>query len=151
MPRTFDLKQDRRGMFWDLLLYVPTVSALAGFAGSSWYAHNEDLAYLLSFMACFFFLAGSNRILKTRLMWLPSAPVRIEADEQAPYVRLTQKNGLQREILKNIKVHKEVSGRSLGLTGLGADGKQLQFIFHKGQFSLENDYLTLQELFKKKP
>lgn len=149
MLRTFELKQDQRGLFWDLLLYVPTVTALAGFATSSWYGGNDYLAYLLSFMASFFFFAGSNRILKTRLMWLPSSPVKIEADPQAPLVRLTQKNGQQLEMMKNIKIHKEVSGRSLGLTGLSEAGKQLQFIFHKGQFELERDYLTLQDLFKK--
>ena len=116
---------------------------------SSWYAKNEDLAYLLSFLACFFLLAGSNRILKTRLMLLPSSPVRIEADPQLPCVRLLQKDGKRLELLKNIKVHKEVSGRSVGLTGLSAEGKLLQFIFHKGQFVLERDYLALLEMFKK--
>ena len=36
------------------------------------------MAYLLGFLSCFFLIAGANRILTTRLMWLPSAPVAIE-------------------------------------------------------------------------
>jgi hypothetical protein len=66
------------GVLWDALLYVPTVSALGLFAVSSWYDDKAAVAYLLGFLACFFLIAGANRILTTRLMLLPSAPVAIE-------------------------------------------------------------------------
>ena len=59
----YTLCRDYRGMYWDALLYVPTVSALAVFAASSWYDGKVPMAYLLGFLACFFLIAGSNRIL----------------------------------------------------------------------------------------
>ena len=74
----YTLCRDYHGVFWDALLYVPTVSALSVFAISSWYDNKVPIAYLLGFLACFFLIAGANRILTTRLMWLPSAPVAIE-------------------------------------------------------------------------
>ena len=150
MLRSFELKKDPRGMTWDLLLYIPTVSALGAFAANAWYAANPNLSYLLLFMACFFLFAGANRVLKTRLLCLPSAPVRLEADPQAPCVRVHLKNGTHIELLKDIHVYREYSGRSIGLTGLDAAGKRLQFVFHKGQFSLERDYQSLQDFFAKK-
>ena len=150
MLRSYELKKDPRGMTWDLLLYVPTVSALSAFAANAWYASNPNLAYLLLFMACFFLFAGANRVLKTRLLYLPTAPVRLEADPQAPCVRVHLKNGTSLELLKDIHVYRDYSGRSIGLTGLDAAGKRLQFVFHKGQFSLERDYQSLQDFFAKK-
>ena len=76
----FDLSRDTKGMMWDLLLYIPTVVALLSMAAKFWYGDDANLAYLLVFLASFFCIAGANRILKTRLMILPNAPVAIEID-----------------------------------------------------------------------
>lgn len=133
-------------MVWDLLLYVPTVSALFMIAANSWYQGNPDLAYLMVFLGTFFLIAGANRILKTRLMWLGSSPIALEVNPER--VAVFQRNGQFIELLKDIKLHKDVSGRTFGLTGLGSNGQKLQFIFHKGQFTLEKDFQTLQNTLK---
>ena len=71
----FELVQDRKGMVWDLLLYIPTVIALASISASFWYGDDHNMGYLFFFLTCFFFIAGFNRVFKTRLMLLPSAPI----------------------------------------------------------------------------
>ncbi len=141
----YALKQDRKGMIWDLLLYIPTVTALLAIAANAWVEENQILAYLLLFLASFFLIAGANRILKTRLMLLPTSPVAIEADRQ--HATLILRNGQSLELLKDIKLYKDFSGRSFGLTGLNSTGQRLQFVFHKGQFALERDYRTIQNTF----
>ena len=140
------LKQDKQGMIWDLLLYVPTVSALLGIAANAWFGENQNLAYLLVFLGSFFLIAGANRILKTRLMLLPSSPVAINASKL--HATLELRNGQRVELLKDIKLYKDFSGRSFGLTGLNSTGQRLQFVFHKGQFALERDYQSLQNIYK---
>ena len=142
----FSLKQDRNGMVWDLLLYIPTVTALIAIASNAWYGENPYLAYVTFFLASFFLIAGANRILKTRLMLLPTSPVAIEADPHRAVLLL--RNGQRIELLKNIKLYKEFSGRTFGLSGLNGAGQRLQFVFHKGQFELERDYQALQNTFK---
>lgn len=133
-------------MVWDLLLYIPTVTALIAIASNSWYEQNTYLAYLLFFLASFFLIAGANRILKTRLMLFPTSPVAIEAGPHRAVLLL--RNGQRIELLKNIKLYKDFSGRSFGLSGLNGNGQRLQFIFHKGQFALERDYQAIQNTFK---
>jgi len=134
----YTLCRDHRGVLWDALLYVPTVSALAAFAVGSWYDDKVPLAYLLGFMACFFFIAGANRILTTRLMWLPSAPVAIETRTHA--VDLILRSGAIVKLERDLKLYRERSGRSFGLTGMSDQGKRRQFIFHRGQFAQDGDY-----------
>ncbi len=133
-------------MLWDLLLYIPTVTALLAFAANAWYADNSNLTYLLVFLASFFLIAGANRVLKTRLMLLPSSPVGIEATRQQATLLL--RNGQRITLMKNIKLYRDFSGRSFGLTGLDSTGRRLQFVFHKGQFALEQEYQALQNLYK---
>src|SRR5450759_2522953 len=94
MGTRYTLCRDHQGMYWDALLYVPTVSALSIFALSSWYDNKTSVAYLLGFLACFFLIAGANRILTTRLMWLPSAPVAIETAPNAADVILKSGEGI---------------------------------------------------------
>ncbi len=142
----YTLRQDRNGMVWDLLLYVPTVTALVAIAANAWFQENQYLAYLLVFLASFFLIAGANRILKTRLMLLPTSPVTIEVDRQ--HVTLLLRNGQRLELLKDVKLYRDFSGRSFGLTGLDPQGRRLQFVFHKGQFALERDYQALQNTLK---
>lgn len=142
----FSLVQDRRGMMWDLLLYVPTVIALLSMVAKLWYGGDVSLAYLFSFLACFFFIAGANRILKTRLMILPNAPVAIEIGGQA--TRVLMRNGDSVELLKDLRVYSDYSGRSFGLAGLDKSGQRIQFVFHKGQFRSVQDFQEIQKLLK---
>lgn len=142
----FSLVQDRKGMMWDLLLYVPTVIALLSMVAKFWYGGDVSLAYLFSFLASFFFIAGANRILKTRLMLLPTAPIAIEIAEQV--TRVIMRNGENVELVKDIRLFADYSGRSFGLAGLDKLDQRLQFVFHKGQFSSIKDYQAVQEKYK---
>jgi hypothetical protein len=137
------LAQDHKGMVWDLLLYIPTVGALASMAAKLWYGGDQNLTYVLSFLASFFFIVGANRILKTRLMLLPSAPVSLEVSKQN--IRLTLRNGGHIDLVKDQRFYSDYSGRSFGLSGLDGSGKRLQFVFHKGQFSDAAQYQAAQE------
>lgn len=146
-PTRFDLVQDHKGMVWDLLLYVPTVAILASLAANFWYGDDQNLAYLLYFLTCFFFIVGFNRIFKTRLMLLPSAPVCLEVSEQI--VGLVQRNGARIDLVKKLRYYSDFAGRSFGISGLNGAGKQLQFVFHKGQFATMSQYNSAQEALKR--
>lgn len=143
----FDLVQDRKGMAWDLLLYVPTVAVLAFLAANFGYGGDKYLAYLLYFLACFFFIVGFNRIFKTRLMLLPSAPVCLEVSGQS--VGLVQRNGARLDLVKKLRYYSDFAGRSFGISGLNGAGKQLQFVFHKGQFATVSQYNSAQDTLKR--
>lgn len=142
----FDLVADRKGMVWDLLLYVPTVIALASLAASFWYDNDHTMGYLFFFLTCFFFIVGFNRIFKTRLMLLPSAPVSLKVGEQS--LGLVQKNGMQVNLVKNLRYYADYAGKSFGISGLDGSGKQLQFVFHKGQFPTAEKFDSVQAIFK---
>ncbi len=143
----FDLVADRRGMVWDLLLYVPTVVALGSISASLWYGNEHNTSYLLFFLTCFFFIAGFNRVFKTRLMLLPSAPVALMVGEQG--VGLIQKNGVRIDLVKNLRYFPDYAGKSFGLSGQDGSGKLLQFVFHKGQFPDEDRFASARDAFKK--
>lgn len=129
-------------MMWDLLLYVPTVTALLSMAAKFWFGDDINLAYLLVFLGSFFFIAGANRILKTRLMLLPSAPIAIEIGEQD--VGFVLRNGKRVEIVRGLRYYSDYAGKSFGLAGLDNSGQRLQFVFHKGQFPDEKAYQAAQ-------
>ena len=131
---------------WDLLLYIPTVVALASMAIKFWFGGDINLAYLFVFLASFFCIAGANRVLKTRLMLLPSSPVAIELDEQT--VRLLLRSGGRVELLKDMRYFPDYSGRTFGLTGTDGGGQRIQFVFHKGQFSTPDEYRAIQDRLK---
>ena len=143
----FELVQDRKGMVWDLLLYIPTVIALASISASFWYGDNHNMGYLFFFLTCFFFIAGFNRVFKTRLMLLPSAPVSLKLSEQ--YVELVQRNGVRVDLLKNLRYYSDYAGKSFGISGLDGSGKQLQFVFHRGQFATVDQYNAAQDILKR--
>jgi hypothetical protein len=136
--KRYTLCRDTHGVLWDALLYVPTVSALGLFAISNWYDDKAAVAYLLGFLACFFLIAGANRILTTRLMLLPTAPVAIVVGPDA--VDLILKNGAIVALRRELKLYREKSARTFGLTGLDEQGKRRQFIFHRGQFGSDGDF-----------
>jgi hypothetical protein len=143
----FDLVKDRKGMIWDLLLYIPTVIALGSIAISFWYGDDHNMGYLFFFLTCFFFIAGFNRIFKTRLMLLPSAPVCLKAGTQS--LGLVQRSGTQVDLVKNLRYYPDYSGKSFGISGLDGAGKQMQFVFHKGQFSSVDQFESAQALLKR--
>ncbi len=134
----FELIKDRKGMVWDLLLYIPTVTALLGVSAYFWYADQASYSYLLLFAATYFFIAGATRILNTRLMIWPSAPVAIEVDRDK--VGFALRNGTRIEILKELRYYPDYSGKTFGLSGMDGAGKRLQFVFHKGQFPDDSAY-----------
>lgn len=143
----FNLVQDRKGMVWDLLLYIPTVVALASIATGFWYSDDHNMGYLFFFLTCFFFIAGFNRVFKTRLMLLPSAPVCLKVGEQS--IGLVQKNGALVDLVKNLRYYPDYSGKTFGISGLDGTGKQLQFVFHKGQFAAIAQYDSAQAILKR--
>ena len=120
-------------MIWDLLLYVPTVAALALISFKLWFSGNKGFAYLLCFMASFFFIVGLNRILTTRLMLLPSSPVALESAKQQLTVML--RNGGRVDLAKEVRFYPDYAGKSFGLSGMDLSGKRRQFVFHRGQFA----------------
>lgn len=141
--RSYALAPDRTGAVWDLLLYVPTVIALASVGVKLWFGDDRPLAYVLSFLASFFLLVGANRILKTRLLIVPAAPVAVELD--ADVLTVVLRNARRIDLVKQARYYGDVSGRSFGVSGLDRDGKRLQFVFHRGQFSAQRDYDGLRE------
>lgn len=133
----YQLDKDRKGVTWDLLMYIPTVSGLAIGASIFWYQPNHALAYLLFFLACFFFYQGLHRVL-ARLILLPSAPVSLDVNKQRVILEL--RNGKKVELVKNVRYFSDTVGKSFGLTGLDASGARRQYVFHRGQFADEGDY-----------
>lgn len=142
----FDLVPDRNGMVWDLLLYIPTVVALASIAAGFWYDDDHNMGYLFFFLTCFFFIAGFNRVFKTRLMLLPSAPISLKVTDEN--LGLVQRNGTQVTLVKNLRYFPDYSGKTFGVSGLDGAGKQQQFVFHKGQFPTPEKFDSIQTFFK---
>lgn len=134
----YKLMPDKIGMIWDLLLYLPTVSILSLMGVQFWYQGNAMLAYLLCFLASYFALMGGNRILKTRLMWLPKAPVNLVIGRQNVDIGL--RNGDKISLVKDVRFFSDFAGRSFGLSGMDLSGRKLQFVIHKGQFAIAKEY-----------
>ena len=137
----YSLVRDRKGMIWDLLLYVPTVIALSSIAFKLWYDGNRAFAYVLSFMASFFFIVGMNRILTTRLMLLPSSPIALATAKQQLTVML--RNGGRVDLAKEVRFYPDFAGKSFGLSGMDISGKRHQYVFHRGQFADESVFKEL--------
>ena len=133
----FELIQDRKGVLWDLAMYIPTVAGLCTAAFIFWYKPNHALAYLLFFLGCFFFYQGLHRVLG-RLIILPTAPAKLDVNKQRVIVEL--KNGKTIELVKNVRYFSDYAGKSFGLTGMDASGAKRQYVFHKGQFSDQGTY-----------
>lgn len=134
----YALQQDKKGMMWDLLLYVPTIIALGLVASKLWFDGNEALTYVLVFATTFIFLIAFNRIVKTRLMLIPSSPVKLAVSKKG--VTLTLKSGNVVELVKDVRFFTDFAGKSFGLTGLDLSGSKQQYVFHKGQFASDSDF-----------
>lgn len=128
----FKLSPDSKGVTWDALMYVPTVVGLGTGAFMFWYDQNQGLAYLLFFLACFFFYQGVHRVLG-RMLILPQSPVSLEISKQR--VSLSMKNGESVDLIKNVRYFSDHAGKSFGLTGMDMMGAKRQYVFHKGQFA----------------
>jgi hypothetical protein len=144
--KQYNLVADRKGVVWDLLLYVPTVVALGSIGASFWFGDDQTTGYLFYFLTCFFFIAGVNRIFKTRLMLFPSAPISFGVGDQS--ILLMLKSGVQVNLIKSIKYYSDYSGKTFGLSGLDGAGKQMQFVFHKGQFATIEEFDSAQQTLK---
>lgn len=125
-------------MAWDLVLYVPTVVFLVSIALKLWYTADKNWSYLLMFLGTFFFLVGANRILKTRLMILPSAPVALEVGKQR--VRVELRNGEAVDLVKDVRYFADFTGKTVALTGMDLSGKKHQYVFHRGQFGVQASF-----------
>jgi hypothetical protein len=141
--RTYRLVQDRKGMVWDLLLYIPTVAALFGIGLRLWYGTGSSWSYLLVFLGFFFLFAGANRILSGRLMLLPSSPLSLVFGQDEVAVEL--RGGDRISLVKNLRFYPDFAGKSFGLSGMDLAGKQRQFVFHRGQFGDPASYQELRE------
>lgn len=133
----FVLSQDRTGIIWDALMYIPTVAGLGIGASIFWHGTNQGLAYLLFFLACFFFYQGLHRILG-RLMILPGAAVGLDIMKQR--VMITLRSGEHVELAKDVRYFADYAGKSFGLTGMDMGGAKRQYVFHKGQFENEDAF-----------
>ncbi len=134
----YELIQDKKGMYWDLLLYIPTVIALIIVAAKMWYSGDETFTYILVFMTTFIALIGFNRVAKTRLMILPKAPIALTVDKKQ--VSLALRNGDTSQLVKDLRFFSDHVGKSFGLVGYDLDGRKQQHVFHKGQFASSHDF-----------
>jgi hypothetical protein len=140
--RRYVLRQDKQGMTWDLLLYVPTVVILLSIGLKLWFGSNRNWTYLLLFMASFFFIQGAMRILKSRLMLLPTAPTAVEFSKQR--IRLELRSGRQVELVSELRYFPDFAGKSIALSGNDLNGRKQQYILHRGQFASEGEFKDLR-------
>lgn len=138
----YHLAPDKRGAMWDLCLYVPTVLALASIALKLWYGPNQSWAYLFLFLASFFFIAGANRILVSRLMLMSNSPRGIELGKKSANIVL--KSGERIELVKELRFFPDMAGKSFGLTGMDTQGRKRQYVFHRGQFGRESEFKDIR-------
>ncbi len=134
----YDLIQDKKGVVWDLVLYIPTLIALSIVASKLWFNGDEGIVYLLVFLITFVFFIAFNRIAKTRLMLLPSAPVSFSVSKKG--VSVTHRSGSQVDLVKDIRFFTDFAGKSFGLAGVDLSGNKQQYVFHKGQFANESEF-----------
>jgi len=142
----FTLAQDKKGVVWDLLLYIPTLVALIAIASQLWYSGNQGFTYLLIFLTTIIALIGFDRIAKTRLMILPKAPIGLAVSRQSVSIQL--RNGSNIELVKNVRFFTDYAGKSFGLSGVDLSGAKKQFVFHKGQFALDDDFEGAKSLLR---
>jgi len=140
------LYQDKTGMWWDLALYVPTVIFLLSIAMKLWYSSNQDWTYILVFAATYFFIAGINRILKVRLMILPTSPIVLDANKQRILLELRGNDKV--ELVKNVRYYADFVGKSFAISGMDLTGKKKQYVFSRGQFANAAEFSELRDFLK---
>ncbi len=140
------LHQDKNGMWWDLALYVPTVVFLLSIAFKLWYSSNQDWTYILLFAATYFFIAGVNRILKVRLMILPTSPIVFDVNKQRILLELRGKDKV--ELVKNVRYYADFVGKSFAISGMDLLGRKKQYVFSRGQFADDTEFSELRDFLK---
>jgi len=131
-----EVKADKSGVIWDLLLYVPTVGFLLLIGLRYWYGKDSEfLGEGLMFLGFFFFIVAVNRISR-RLLLMPSSPVGLDINKEHIAMRL--KNGEKRLLMRDIRYFSDKAGKSFGLTGTDERGSKQQYVFHKGQFDADD-------------
>lgn len=140
------LHQDKKGMWWDLALYVPTVVFLLSLSAKFWFSGNQNLTYVLLFSGSFIFLAGANRILKVRMMLLPASPISIDATRQR--ILLELRNGEKIELAKKVRFYADYSGKSFAISGMDLSGRKQQHVFSIGQFQSQNEFTEMREFLR---
>jgi len=139
------LHPDRSGMWWDLLLYVPTVGFLLLWGLKLWYAGGETLyfGYGLMFLGFFFAMVGGNRVLR-RLLLTGDSPLEIDVNRER--IRMRLKSGETIALCKDVRFFSDYAGKSFAVTGLDGTGVKRQFIFHHKQFDAQDVELLLKAL-----
>ncbi len=136
------LKADKMGIMWDLILYVPTVGFLLLIGLRYWTLGDERiLGEILMFLGFFFLMVGGGRVLR-RLLMMPSSPVAMDINKER--IALKLKNNEQRLLVRDIRFFSDKAGKSFGLTGVDEKGRKQQYVFHKGQFS-DDDFTHVTE------
>lgn len=135
-----ELHPDKGGIFWDLVLYVPTVLFLVLWGLKVWYGSDQQwMGQGLMFLGFFFLLVGGGRIFR-RLLLLPSSPVVL--DVSRAHIAMQLKNGERRLLMRDIRFFSDKAGKSFGLTGVDGQGAKQQYVFHRGQFS-DDDFAAV--------
>jgi len=131
-----ELKADKSGVIWDLILYVPTVGFLLLIGLRYWFSPDSELmGEGLMFLGFFFFIVAANRISR-RLLLMPSSPVGLDIRKE--HIAMLLKNGEKRLLMRDIRFFSDKAGKSFGLTGMDERGSKQQYVFHKGQFDEES-------------
>ncbi|RMH50883.1 MAG: hypothetical protein D6682_05800 [Zetaproteobacteria bacterium] len=127
------LHPDRAGVWWDLLLYLPTVGFLLLWGLKLWYLGGERvyLGYLLLFLGCFFALVGGHRVLR-RLLITPDSPVEIDVNRER--IRMRLKGGETISLCREVRFFSDYAGKSFALSGIDATGNRRQYVLHHKQF-----------------
>ena len=71
-------------------------------------------------------------------MLLPNNPIELDISKKR--VQLKLRNGEQVELVKDVRYFSDYAGKSFGLAGMDLTGKRRQYVFHKGQFTNENNF-----------
>lgn len=138
----YELVPDKKGVVWDLLLYVPTFVALVALAAKLWFSDNQNFTYVLVFASTLIFLFAFNQIFKTRLMILGSSPVALNVSKKA--VSLELKNGDATDLVKDVRFYADYAGKRFGISGLDLSGKMQKFVFLQGQFGTDSEFKDLK-------
>lgn len=141
----YQLQSDTKGMWWDIMLYLPTVCGLGIGGAITWNSGSQGMAYVLLFLTFFFLYQGIHR-LSGRLMFLGTSPVFLEVSKSA--VKIGLKNQERVELVKDLRYFSDYAGKSFGLTGMDLQGAKRQYVFHKGQFVSEQEFKKIGTFLK---
>ena len=119
-------------MIWDLLLYIPAVVILLFVSLRLWLGPDKTWTYATVAIASFLCIQGAMRILKTRLMLLPQAPVGLDIGNQR--IRVELRNGQTVQLVSKLRYFPDFAGKTIAISGTDLNGKDHQYIFHLGQF-----------------